>query len=194
MELTRAGSEDRGEPPGSLRGEHYKKVKEIIASHYRPRAHRLRHGHRLDDAHADDIYRLHPLVQRLRRSRWVVGQAHGKSKLADSTTRRSHRRARSVCEWRARDCGIWAMALPTAGSGELVRKCRIGAQGSEGFAEVLTGGAGAGHAQRPHLRPWQHGLTSTIWGRTYRKWRTGSTTKRRFTRATVKARTKTSKS
>jgi predicted dehydrogenase len=72
---------------------------------------------------------------------WVVGQAAGKDKFADVHSSPDYISAliqyangvRGVIE-----CGAGAPDVPEVEA--WWRKCRIGAQGTEGFAEVLTGG------------------------------------------------------
>ena len=62
----RGGSEDRGQPPAPLRRALQEGEGDHRQRRHRPRAHRLRPRHRLDDAHDDAPHRLRPLVQRLR--------------------------------------------------------------------------------------------------------------------------------
>ena len=91
---------------------------------------------------------------------WVVGQAHGKSKFADNHPSPDYiggliqfaNGVRGIVE-----SGDGAPDVPEVEY--WWRKCRIGAQGSEGFAEVADGRRLARrHAQWRHVRPGQHGL------------------------------------
>src|SRR4029450_9498637 len=72
---------------------------------------------------------------------WVMAQAAGRGKLADLHT--SPDSIAGVVHYKngvrgVYDCGAGAPDVPEVPY--WWRKCRIGAQGSEGFAEVLTGG------------------------------------------------------
>ncbi len=123
-------------------GEHYRKVKEIIASGAIGRVHTV-YGHATGwmmhmMTHLIDYaawYNDYAEVE------WVVGQAAGKEKFADVHSSPDYISAlvqyangvRGIIE-----CGAGAPDVPEVDY--WWRKCRIGAQGTEGFAEVLTGG------------------------------------------------------
>ncbi len=123
-------------------GVHYQKVKEIISSGALGRVHTVyahatgwmmqMMSHLVDYA---NWYNDYSPVE------WVVGQAAGKEKFSDSHSSPDYIAAlvqyangvRGVIE-----CGAGAPDVPEVEA--WWRKCRIGAQGTEGFAEVLTGG------------------------------------------------------
>jgi predicted dehydrogenase len=123
-------------------GEHYQKVKDIIASGAIGRVHTV-YGH----ATGWMMHMLTHLIDYIRwyndeaEAEWVVGQADGKEKFADVHASPDYiagliqfaNGVRGVVE-----CGAGAPDVPEVDY--WWRKCRIGAQGSEGFAEVLTGG------------------------------------------------------
>jgi predicted dehydrogenase len=123
-------------------GEHYQKVKEIIASGAIGRVHTV-YGH----ATGWMMHMLTHLIDYMRwyndnaAAEWVVGQADGKEKFADVHASPDYiagliqfaNGVRGVVE-----CGAGAPDVPEVDY--WWRKCRIGAQGTEGFAEVLTGG------------------------------------------------------
>jgi len=123
-------------------GEHYKKVKEIIASGALGRVHTV-YGtatgwmlhmvtHLIDYAMWFNNY-----VD----AEWVVAQAHGKEKFKDNHPSPDYiggliqfkNGVRGIIE-----SGDGAPDVPEVDY--WWRKCRMGAQGTEGFAEVLTGG------------------------------------------------------
>ncbi len=123
-------------------GEHYQKVKEIIASGALGRVHTV-YGHATG-------WMLHMMTHLIdyacwyndyADAEWVVGQADGVEKFADVHTSPDYIGAliqfsngvRGVIE-----CGAGAPDVPEVEY--WWHKCRIGAQGTEGFAEVLTGG------------------------------------------------------
>jgi predicted dehydrogenase len=131
-------------------GEHYQKVKEIIASGAIGRVHTV-YGtaigwmmhmmtHMIEYASWYNDY-AHP--------EWVVAQADGKEKFADVHASPDYIGAlvqfsngvRGIIE-----CGSLAPDVPEVDS--MWHKCRIGAQGTEGFAEVLTGKEGKGGGWR----------------------------------------------
>ena len=131
-------------------GEHYQKVKEIIASGAIGRVHTV-YGHASG-------WMLHMMTHLIEYAswyndyapaEWVVGQAAGKEKFADVHSSPDYIGAlvqfangvRGVIE-----CGAGAPDVPEVEA--WWRKCRIGAQGTEGFAEVLTGGGGNGGGWR----------------------------------------------
>jgi predicted dehydrogenase len=123
-------------------GEHYQKVKEIIASGAIGRVHTV-YGH----ATGWMMHMLTHLIDYMRwyndeaAAEWVVGQADGKEKFADVHASPDYiagliqfaNGVRGIVE-----CGAGAPDVPEVDY--WWRKCRIGAQGTEGFAEVLTGG------------------------------------------------------
>jgi predicted dehydrogenase len=123
-------------------GEHYRKVKEIVASGALGRVHTV-YGHATG-------WMLHMMTHLIdyacwyndyADAEWVVGQADGVEKFADVHSSPDYIAAliqfkngvRGVIE-----CGAGAPDVPEVEY--WWRKCRIGAQGTEGFAEVLTGG------------------------------------------------------
>ena len=74
------------------------------------------------------------------------------------------------------------------------RKCRIGAQGTEGYAEVHTGSgwrAVTKKASSPVPAAW---TTTTTWRHTSRRWRIGWTTNESRIRCASSAHTRDSKS
>jgi predicted dehydrogenase len=123
-------------------GEHYKKVKAIISSGMIGRVHTV-YGH----ATGWMTHMMTHLLDYMRwyndyaEAEWVVGQAHGTAKFSDNHPSPDYiggliqfaNGVRGVVE-----CGDGAPDVPEVEY--WWRKCRIGAQGSEGFAEVLTGG------------------------------------------------------
>jgi len=123
-------------------GQHYRKVKEIISSGAIGRVHTV-YGH----ATGWMMHMLTHLIDYIRwyndyvEVEWVVGQAHGKSKFSDNHPSPDYiggliqfaNGVRGIVE-----SGEGAPDVPEVDY--WWRKCRIGAQGSEGFAEVLTGG------------------------------------------------------
>jgi len=131
-------------------GAHYRKVKEIIASGAIGRVHTV-YGHasgwmlHMMTHLADYVgwYNDYAPVE------WVVGQADGVGKFSDVHPSPDYIAAlvqyangvRGVIE-----CGAGAPDVPEVEA--WWRKCRIGAQGTEGFAEVLTGGGGQGGGWR----------------------------------------------
>jgi predicted dehydrogenase len=131
-------------------GEHYRKVKEIIASGAIGRVHTV-YGHATG-------WMLHMMTHLIEytswyndyvEAEWVVGQADGVEKFADVHPSPDYIAAlvqyangvRGVIE-----CGAGAPDVPEVEA--WWRKCRVGAQGTEGFAEVLTGGGGKGGGWR----------------------------------------------
>jgi predicted dehydrogenase len=123
-------------------GEHYRKVKEIIASGALGRVHTV-----YGTATGWMMHMLTHLIEYTRwfnnyaEAEWVVGQAHGKGKMADNHPSPDYvaglvqyaNGVRGILE-----CGDGAPDVPEVDY--WWRKCRLGAQGTEGFAEVLTGG------------------------------------------------------
>jgi len=123
-------------------GEHYQKVKEIIASGAIGRVHTV-YGHATG-------WMLHMMSHMVEYAswyndyaepEWVVGQADGTEKFSDNHPSPDYMAAliqysngvRGIIE-----CGAGAPDVPEVDY--WWRKCRVGAQGTEGFAEVLTGG------------------------------------------------------
>jgi predicted dehydrogenase len=123
-------------------GEHYQKVKEMISSGSIGRVHTV-YGTALGwmmhlATHLIDYTRW---FNSNAEAEWVAGQAAGKSKLSDNHPSPDYiggfvqysNGVRGVIE-----CGEGAPDVPEVDY--WWRKCRMGAQGTEGFAEVLTGG------------------------------------------------------
>jgi predicted dehydrogenase len=123
-------------------GAHYQAVKQVIASGA------LGHVHTVyGTATGWMMHMLSHLVDYMRwfngeaEAEWVMAQAAGRGKLADAHPSPDYiggfiqfaNGVRGVVE-----CGAGAPDVPEVDY--WWRKCRIGAQGSEGFAEVLTGG------------------------------------------------------
>jgi predicted dehydrogenase len=123
-------------------GVHYKKVKEIIASGALGRVHTV-----YGTASGWMMHMLSHLVDYMGwfngdlKAHWVMAQAAGRGKLADLHPSPDYlggfiqfaNGVRGIVE-----CGAGAPDVPEVNY--WWRKCRIGAQGTEGFAEVLTGG------------------------------------------------------
>jgi len=123
-------------------GEHYQKVKEIIASGAIGRVHTV-YGHATGwmmhmMTHMVDYVNWYNDYAEVE---WVVGQAAGKEKFADV-----HSSPDYICALLQYANGVRGVIECGAGAPDVPeveawwRKCRIGAQGSQGFAEVLTGG------------------------------------------------------
>ena len=123
-------------------GQHYRKVKEIIASGALGRVHTV-----YGTASGWMMHMMSHLIDYMRwfnddvKAEWVMGQAAGAGKFYDLHPSPDYiagfvqfsNGVRGVIE-----CGAGAPDVPEVDY--WWRKCRIGAQGSEGFAEVLTGG------------------------------------------------------
>jgi predicted dehydrogenase len=123
-------------------GAHYRKVKELIAGGGLGRVHTV-----YGTATGWMLHMLSHLVDYMRwfnneaPAEWVMAQAAGRGKLADAHPSPDYiagfihfaNGVRGVVE-----CGAGAPDVPEVDY--WWRKCRIGAQGSDGFAEVLTGG------------------------------------------------------
>ena len=122
-------------------GEHYRKVKEIVASGALGRVHTV-YGtssgwmtHML--SHLIDYMRWYNAESP---AQWVMAQAAGRGKLTDLHPSPDYiggfiqfaNGVRGIVE-----CGAGAPDVPEVDY--WWRKCRIGAQGTDGFAEVLTG-------------------------------------------------------
>jgi len=123
-------------------GEHYRKVKEIAASGALGRIHTV-YG-------TSTGWAMHMLSHLIDYTRWYAGepeaewamaQAAGRGKLADVHSSPDYiagfvqfsNGVRGILE-----CGAGAPDVPEVDA--WWRKCRIGAQGTDGFAEALTGG------------------------------------------------------
>ncbi len=123
-------------------GEHYRKVKEIIARGAIGRVHTV-----YGTATGWMMHMMTHLIDYTRwfndyaEAEWVVGQAHGKSKLTDN-----HPSPDYVGGLIQFSNGVRGIVESGDGAPDVPeveywwRKCRMGAQGTEGFAEVLTGG------------------------------------------------------
>jgi len=123
-------------------GEHYRKVKEIIVGGALGRIHTV-----YGTATGWMMHLLSHLIDYLRwyngeaAAEWVMAQAAGRGKLADGHPSPDYiagfiqfaNGVRGIVE-----CGAGAPDVPEVDY--WWRKCRIGAQGADGFAEVLTGG------------------------------------------------------
>jgi predicted dehydrogenase len=122
-------------------GAHYRAVKEIIASGAIGRVHTV-----YGTAQGWMLHMMTHLIDYMRwyndnaEAQWVMGQAGGTKKFSDihkspdyiSGTIQFANGVRGIVE-----CGAGAPDVPEVDY--WWRKCRIGAQGTEGFAEVLTG-------------------------------------------------------
>lgn len=123
-------------------GEHYQRVKDIIASGAIGRVHTV-----YGTATGWMMHMLTHLIEYTRwfndyaQAEWVVGQASGTEKLKDN-----HPSPDYVAGLIQFSNGVRGIVESGDGAPDVPevdywwRKCRIGAQGSEGFAEVLTGG------------------------------------------------------
>ena len=123
-------------------GEHYKKVKEIVASGAIGRVHTV-----YGTATGWMLHMLTHLIDYTRwfndnaEAEWVVGQASGKGKFTDN-----HPSPDYIAGLVQYSNGVRGIVESGEGAPDIPevdawwRKCRIGAQGTEGFAEVLTGG------------------------------------------------------
>jgi predicted dehydrogenase len=123
-------------------GEHYRKVREIIASGALGRVHTV-----YGTATGWMAHMLSHLIEYTRwfnndaEASWVMAQAAGRGKFADIHPSPDYiggfvqfaNGVRGILE-----CGAGAPDVPEVDY--WWRKCRIGAQGADGFAEVLTGG------------------------------------------------------
>ncbi len=131
-------------------GEHYQKVKDIIASGAIGRVHTV-YGHSIG-------WMMHMMTHMIEYAgwynddapaEWVVGQAAGKEKFADVHSSPDYIAALVQYSNGVRgifECGAGAPDVPEVDS--MWHKCRVGAQGAEGFAEVLTGKEGKGGGWR----------------------------------------------
>jgi predicted dehydrogenase len=123
-------------------GEHYRKVGEVIASGALGRIHTV-----YGTASGWMMHMLSHLIDYMRwyngeaEAEWVMGQAAGRGKMTDAHPSPDYiagfihfvNGVRGIVE-----CGAGAPDVPEVDY--WWRKCRIGAQGTDGFAEVLTGG------------------------------------------------------
>jgi predicted dehydrogenase len=123
-------------------GDHYKKVKEIVASGALGRVHTV-----YATATGWAAHMLSHLIDytcwfnNYEPAEWVMAQAAGRGKLSDLHTSPDY--IAGVVHYRngvrgVYDCGAGAPDVPEVPY--WWRKARIGAQGSDGFAEVMTGG------------------------------------------------------
>jgi predicted dehydrogenase len=123
-------------------GEHYRKVKEIVASGALGRVHTV-----YATASGWMMHMLSHLIEYIRwfndgaPAEWVMAQAAGRGKLADL-----HPSPDYIAGFVHFANGVHGVIECGAGAPDVTevdywwRKCRIGAQGPHGFAEVLTGG------------------------------------------------------
>jgi predicted dehydrogenase len=123
-------------------GEHYKKVKQIISSGAIGRVHTV-----YGTATGWMMHMLSHLVDYIRwyngnaEAEWALGQASGKEKLRDN-----HPSPDYIAGLIQFSNGVRGIVESGDGAPDVPevdywwRKCRVGAQGTEGFAEVLTGG------------------------------------------------------
>ncbi|HEX8984610.1 MAG TPA: Gfo/Idh/MocA family oxidoreductase, partial [Bryobacteraceae bacterium] len=123
-------------------GEHYRKVKEIVASGALGRVHTV-----YGTATGWMMHMLSHLIDYTRwfndgaEAEWVMAQASGRGKFADIHSSPDYiagfvqfaNGVRGILE-----CGAGAPDVPEVDY--WWRKCRMGAQGTDGYAEVLTGG------------------------------------------------------
>jgi predicted dehydrogenase len=123
-------------------GAHYQKVHDVVASGSLGRIHTV-----YGTATGWMMHMLSHLIDYMRwfngeaEAEWVMAQAAGRTKLADAHPSPDYiggfihfaNGVRGIVE-----CGAGAPDVPEVDY--WWRKCRIGAQGSDGFAEVLTGG------------------------------------------------------
>jgi len=123
-------------------GEHYKAIKSIVASGALGRIHTV-----YGTATGWAAHMLSHLIDYTcwfndyEPGEWVMAQANGRGKLADLHTSPDY--IAGVVHFKNGvrgnyDCGAGAPDVPEVPY--WWRKCRIGAQGTEGFAEVMTGG------------------------------------------------------
>jgi predicted dehydrogenase len=135
-------------------GEHYKKVKQIIDSGLIGRVHTV-YGTSIG-------WMMHMMTHMIEYASWynnyadpvwVVAAADGVEKFADVHTSPDYIGAFVQFANGVRgtiECGNLAPDVPEVDS--MWHKCRIGAQGTEGFAEVLTGKNGKGGGYRAVTR------------------------------------------
>ncbi len=123
-------------------GEHYRKVAEMVQSGALGRVHTV-----YGTATGWMMHMLSHLIDYMRwynggaEAEWVMAQAAGRGKLADA-----HPSPDYIAGFIQFANGVHGMVECGAGAPDVPevdawwRKCRIGAQGTDGFAEVLTGG------------------------------------------------------
>jgi predicted dehydrogenase len=123
-------------------GEHYQKAKQIIASGALGRIHTV-----YGTSTGWMMHLLSHLIDYARwyndeaEAEWVAGQASGREKLADNHPSPDY--VGGLVQFSNGVRGIFESGEGAPDVPEVDywwRKCRIGAQGTEGFAEVLTGG------------------------------------------------------
>jgi len=123
-------------------GEHYQKVKQIIDSGALGRVHTV-YGHATGWSGHMMTHMIEYInwFNNYQDAEWVVGQADGKEKFQDA-----HVSPDYLCGLIQYKNGVRGIVETGEGAPDVPevdywwRKCRIGAQGTEGFAEVLTGG------------------------------------------------------
>ncbi|MDA2938318.1 Gfo/Idh/MocA family oxidoreductase [Acidobacteria bacterium AH-259-A15] len=123
-------------------GDHYQKVKDILSGGSLGRVHTV-----YGTAVGWMMHLLTHLIDYMRwyndnaEAEWVIGQAAGRGKLTDA-----HASPDYISGFIHFANGVHGIVECGAGAPDVPevdywwRKCRIGAQGTEGFAEVLTGG------------------------------------------------------
>jgi predicted dehydrogenase len=123
-------------------GEHYRKVKEIVDSGALGRVHTV-----YGTASGWMLHMISHLIDYMRwyndgaEAQWVMGQAAGRGKLGDL-----HPSPDYIGGFIQFANGVRGIVETGAGAPDVPevdywwRKCRVGAQGTDGFAEVLTGG------------------------------------------------------
>ena len=165
MEVTRAAGVKTVVSHQHRYGEHYQKVKEIIESGAIGRVHTV-----YGTATGWMMHMLTHLIDYTRwyndhaEAEWVIGQAHGKSKFSDN-----HPSPDYIGGLIQYSNGVRGIVESGEGAPDVPevdywwRKCRIGAQGTEGFAEVLTGGGwravtGHGFASGPGNMDYEHDM------------------------------------
>ena len=123
-------------------GSHYRKVKEIIASGTLGRVHTV-----YGSATGWMTHMLSHLIDYTRwyndeaDAAWVMGQAAGRGKLTDNHPSPDH--IAGFVQYANGVRGIYECGAGAPDQPEVAKwwgKCRMGAQGTEGFAEVLTNG------------------------------------------------------
>ncbi|NLF40294.1 Gfo/Idh/MocA family oxidoreductase [bacterium] len=123
-------------------GVHYRKVKEIIASGALGRVHTV-----YGEATGWMMHMITHLIDYTRwyndgaEAEWVMAQAAGRNKLADNHPSPDY--IAGVVQFANGVRGIYECGAGAPDQPEVAKwwgKCRMGAQGTEGFAEVLTNG------------------------------------------------------
>jgi predicted dehydrogenase len=142
-------------------GEHYKKVKEIVAGGELGRVHTV-----YGSATGWAAHMLSHLIDYTcwfndyTPAEWGMAQAAGRGKLSDLHTSPDY--VSGVVHFKngvrgIYDCGAGAPDVPEVPY--WWRKCRIGAQGSEGFAEVMTGGGWRALTRKGGFRSGEGGMS-----------------------------------